>query len=110
MSGLEKCCAFTQGSRAATISQPLSKLNVLGLSARKWTKLFMMILHGCGWVVCITLHDDMFSCLDFSFTAQAADGKVREESLSILPNGGVAGGHASETGAERVGKAYRREP
>ena len=64
----------------------------------------------CGWVVCITLHDDMFSCLDFSFTAQAADGKVREESLSILPNGGVAGGHASETGAERVGKAYRREP
>ena len=43
---MEKCCAFTQGSRAATISQPLSKLNALGLSARKWTKLFMMILHG----------------------------------------------------------------
>jgi len=64
----------------------------------------------CGWVVCIALHDNMFSCLDFSFTARAADGEVREESLSILPNGGVAGSHASETGAERVGKAYRREP
>jgi len=64
----------------------------------------------CGWVVCIALHDDMFSCLDFSFTAWAADGKVREESLSILPNGGMAGGHVSETGAERVGEAYRREP
>ena len=35
----------------------------------------------CGWVVCIALHDNMFSCLDFSFAAQAADGEVREESL-----------------------------
>ena len=25
---------------------PLSKLNALGLSARKWTKLLMMMLHG----------------------------------------------------------------
>ena len=41
----------------------------------------------CGWVVCIALHDDMFSCLDFSFATQAADGEVREESLSILPMG-----------------------
>jgi len=64
----------------------------------------------CGWVVCIALHDDMFSCLDFSFTAWAADGEVREESLSILPNGSVASSHASETGTERVGEAYRREP
>jgi len=55
-------------------------------------------------------NNDMFSCLDFSFTAWAADGEVREESLSILSNGGVAGSHASETGAERVGVAYRREP
>jgi len=64
----------------------------------------------CGWVVCIVLHDDMFLCLDFSFTTWAADGEVREESLSILPNGGVASSHVSETGAERVGEAYRREP
>jgi len=27
----EKCCTFTQGSRAAIRSQPLSKLNALGV-------------------------------------------------------------------------------
>ena len=64
----------------------------------------------CGWVICITLHDDMFSCLDFSFAARAADGEIREESLSILPNRSVAGSHASETGAKQVGEAYRRKP
>jgi len=57
----------------------------------------------------IALHDDMFSCLDFSFTTRAADGEVREKSLSILPNGSVAGSHVSETGAKRVGEAYRRK-
>jgi len=31
----EKCCAFTQESRAVMRSQPLLKLNVLGLSTRK---------------------------------------------------------------------------
>jgi len=67
------------------------------------------IAWACGWVVCIALHDNVFSCLDFSFAARAADGEVREESLSILPNGSVAGSHASETGAERVGEAYRGE-
>ena len=41
-----KCCAFTQESRAVIRSQPLSKLNMLGLSTRKWTKLFMMMLYG----------------------------------------------------------------
>ena len=54
----------------------------------------------CGWVICIALHDDMFSCLDFSFATQAADGEVREESLFILPNGSMAGCHASEMGAK----------
>ena len=54
----------------------------------------------CGLVICIALHDDMFSCSDFSFAAQAADGEVREESLSMLPNGSIAGSHASEMGAE----------
>jgi len=42
----EKCCAFTQRSHAAMRSHPLSKLNVPGLSMRKWTKLLMMMLHG----------------------------------------------------------------
>ena len=64
----------------------------------------------CGWVVCIALHNNMFSCLDFSFATWAADEEVREESLSILPNGSVAGSHMSKTGAERVGEAYRRKP
>ena len=64
----------------------------------------------CGWVICIALHDDMFSCLDFSFAARATDGEIREESLSILPNRSVAGSHASETGAKQVGEAYRRKP
>ena len=35
-------------------SQPLSKLNVLGLSTRKWTKLFMIMLHGCVEGSCIS--------------------------------------------------------
>ena len=68
------------------------------------------IAWSCGWVICIALHDDVFSCLDFSFAARAADGEVREESLFILPNGNMASSHASETGAERVGEAYRRKP
>jgi len=64
----------------------------------------------CGWIMCIAFHDDMFSCLNFSFTAWAADGEMRKESLSVLSNGGVASSHASETGAKQVGKAYRRKP
>jgi len=52
----------------------------------------------------------MFSCLDFSFAARAADGEMREESLSIFSNESVASSHASETGAKRVGEAYRRKP
>ena len=51
----------------------------------------------------------MFLCLDFSFATRAANGEVREESLSVLPNRSVAGSHAGETGAERVGEAYRGE-
>ena len=49
-----KCCAFTWGSHAVMISQLLSKLNALGLSTRKWTKLFMMILHGCVDGLCVS--------------------------------------------------------
>ena len=64
----------------------------------------------CGWIMCITFHGNMFSCLNFSFTAWAADGEVRKESLSVLSNGSMASSHASETGAKQVGEAYRRKP
>ena len=64
----------------------------------------------CRWVVCITLHNNMFSCLNFSFATWAADGKVKKESVSILPNRSVAGSHVSEMGAKRVGEAYKRKP
>jgi len=50
----------------------------------------------CRWVMEVAFHDDVFLSLNFSFTAQAADGKVGEESLSIFSNGGVACGHACE--------------
>ena len=63
-----------------------------------------------GWVICITFHDNMFLCLNFSFAAQVADGEVRKESLSVLSNGSVASSHASETGTKQVGEAYRRKP
>ena len=43
--------------------------------------------------------DDVFSCLNFGFTAWAADGKVRKEPLLVLSNGSMAGSHAGEVGA-----------
>jgi len=64
----------------------------------------------CGWIMCIAFHDNMFSCLNFSFTAQVADGEVRKESLSILSNGSMASSHVSETGTKQVGEVYRRKP
>ena len=33
---------------------PLSKLNAPGLSARKWTKLLMMMLHSCMEESCMS--------------------------------------------------------
>ena len=50
-------------------------------------------------VMSITLHNDVFSGLDFSFTTRAAGGEVREESLSVFSNGGMASSHASEVSA-----------
>jgi len=61
-------------------------------------------------IVSITFHDDVFSGLNFGFATRAADGEVGEESLSVFSNGGVAGGHAGEASAKRVGKSYDREP
>ena len=52
-----------------------------------------------GGVMSITLHNDVFLGLDFSFTTRAAGGEVREESLSVFSNGGMASSHASEASA-----------
>ena len=41
-----RCCTFTPGSCTMTGLYPLSKLNAPGLSARKWTKPMMMMMHG----------------------------------------------------------------
>ena len=42
----DKGCAFAQGSRTAMGPYPLSKQNASGLSARKCTKLLIMMLQG----------------------------------------------------------------
>ena len=47
-------------------------------------------------VMSIAFHNDVFSGLNFSFTTRAASGEVREESLSLFSNGGMASSHASE--------------
>jgi len=47
-------CAFALGSCATMGPYPLSKLNALGLSARKWTKLLMMMLHGHMEGLCLS--------------------------------------------------------
>jgi len=40
-----------------------------------------------------------FSCLNFGFTAQVADGEVRKEPLLVLSNGSMASSYAGEAGA-----------
>ena len=47
----------------------------------------------------ITLHDDVFSSLDFGFATRAAGGEVGEESLFVFSNGGMANSHAGEASA-----------
>ena len=47
----------------------------------------------------IAFHNNVFSSLDFSFVTRAAGGKVREESLSVFSNGGMASSHVSEASA-----------
>ena len=39
-----------------------------------------------GGVMNVTFHDDVFTSLNFGFTAWAASGEVWEESLSIFSN------------------------
>jgi len=48
-----KGCAFAPRSHATMGPYPLSKLNASGLSARKWMKLLMMMLHGCIEGLCL---------------------------------------------------------
>ena len=43
--GDDKGCTFAQWSCAVMDSYPLPKLKAPGLSARKWMKLLMMVLH-----------------------------------------------------------------
>ena len=64
----------------------------------------------CGRIVSFTFHDNMFTGLNFSFATRATGGEVGEESLSVFSNGGMAGGHAGEVSAKRVGEAYDGEP
>jgi len=51
----DKSCAFTPRSHTMMGSYPLSKLNASGLSARKWMKLLMMMLHGHVKGLCVRL-------------------------------------------------------
>ena len=53
-----------------------------------------------GWIMQITFHDNVFAGLNFSFTTQAASWEMGEESLSIFSNGGMSGGHASESSTQ----------
>ena len=59
----DRGCTFAPRSHTVIEPYPLSKLNTSGLSARKWMKLLMMMLHGrmegsclshsmtmCSWV------------------------------------------------------------
>jgi len=49
-----------------------------------------------GGVMSVAFHNDVFSGLNFSFATRAAGGEVREESLSVFSNRGMASSHASE--------------
>jgi len=49
-----------------------------------------------GGVMSIAFHNEVFLGLNFSFATRAAGGEVREESLSVFSNGGMASSHASE--------------
>jgi len=44
----------------------------------------------------ITFHDDVFSGLNLSFVTGATGGKMREESLFVLSNGGMTSSHVGE--------------
>jgi len=50
-------------------------------------------------VMFIAFHNNVFSSLDFSFATRTASGKVREKSLSIFSNGGMASSHAIKASA-----------
>ena len=47
-------------------------------------------------IVPITFHNDVFSGLNLGFTTGATGREVREESLSVLSNGGITSSHVGE--------------
>jgi len=54
--------------------------------------------------------NNMFLGLEFSLATWAAEAGVGEKLLVVLANGGVACGHASESGAQSIGEAYNGKP
>jgi len=56
------------------------------------------------------INDYVFTGLDSSLSTRAVDRELREESLTIFSNGSMSSGHANETYAQRVHKAYNKEP
>ena len=77
---------------------PLSKLNASGLSARKWTKLLMIMLHGRVEGSCLS-HSIMMCSRVCTSALPQAGGELGEESLSVFSNGGMTSSHAGEVGA-----------
>jgi len=63
-----------------------------------------------GGVVQVAFHDNVFMGLNFGFATWVTSREVGEESLSILSNGSMTGGHVSESSAQRVCEAYERKP
>ena len=63
-----------------------------------------------GRVILRALHDNVLSGLEFGLAAGASKRGVWKEVLAVFANGGVACGHASETGTQGVGKANDGEP
>ena len=68
------------------------------------------VVQSSSWVMPWTLHNNMFTGLEFSLSAWAAEAGVGEETLLVLANGGMFCGHAGELGAQYIGEAYNREP
>jgi len=56
------------------------------------------------------IDDYVFTGLDSSLSTKVVDRELREESLTIFSNRSMSSGHANETYAQRVHKAYNKEP
>ena len=49
-----------------------------------------------GGVMPVAFHDDVFLGLNLGFATRATGGEVREESLSVFSNRGMASSHAGK--------------